>query len=85
MQFTVIWLPTAENQLANWWLNRVNYRQSITMASDQIDKLLKTDPFRSVRSRGRFWELTIAPLSVLCDIDVDDRMVKVLQLRWSNG
>jgi len=54
MQFTVIWLPTAENQLANWWLNRVNCRQSITMASDQIDRLLKADPFRSVRSRGGF-------------------------------
>jgi hypothetical protein len=84
MRFTVGWAPNARNRLAEWWNQRPARRAEITAASDRIDKLLASDPFRSLRPRGKYWELTISPLSVLCDIDVNDRMVKVLQLRWSN-
>jgi len=82
--FTVIWAPSVRNRLAELWVDRSSDRASITKAADEIDMRLGSNPIRWVRARGIYWELTIPPLRVLCQISEEDRMVKVVQVRWTS-
>jgi hypothetical protein len=47
MRYTLTWHPSAEQELANIWLNATD-RQAITSAANSIDHLLEFDPL----SRG---------------------------------
>jgi plasmid stabilization system protein ParE len=82
MNYTVVWTPTAEKDLAAVWL-KAEDRQAITSAADTIDRLLGQNPegsgdvrFDSVRS------LVIPPLGVDYEVMAEDRLVYALSV-WS--
>ncbi len=80
MRFTVVWTPSAEQELAAIWLVAAD-RPAITSACNTIDALLARDP--SSRGRPRYdtvRELVVPPLGVDFDVQEDDRMVYVLSV-----
>ena len=80
MKWTVIWLPDAEQELADIWLNATN-RAAVTHSSHVIDVLLKQDPENAGESRdGDRRILLVAPLGVLYRVFADDVRVEVLHV-----
>ena len=79
MRYTVVWLPSAQVELARIWCN-VADRKGVTQAADQIDHFLKT----SSQARGHDLEGTdefsIFPLRVRFDVSPDDRKVTVFEV-----
>jgi hypothetical protein len=80
MRHTVIWTPTAEDDLAALWIAATD-RQAVTVAADTIDALLRTDP--TTRGESRFDTvrmLRVPPLGVDFEVVDDDRIVYVLSV-----
>jgi hypothetical protein len=78
--YTVIWLPAAEQELADLWLDPA-IRAEITQAANQIDGLLKYNPDRVGESRDADQRvLFVAPLGVLYRIKPLDCMVEVIHV-----
>jgi hypothetical protein len=77
MNYTVIWLPGAEQELAALWLDASN-RDAITTAAARIDQLLEREPETEGESRpdGRRI-LFAAPLGVIYRVYPDQRRVTV--------
>lgn len=81
MRYTVVWKPKAERQLATIWTDATN-RNSVTIAANAIDELLKTQPESVGESRGSNSRIVVLePLVVHFEIIEDDRKVRVL---WVN-
>lgn len=80
MKFTVVWLPTAESLLADLW-NNAQDRQAVTDAANTIDRLLGNDPQTKVTPVDQLYFLRVHPLVVLCDLNFDDLMVRVIEVR----
>jgi plasmid stabilization system protein ParE len=80
VNYTVVWQPTAENQLAAAWVDAKD-RRAVTRASDQIDTLLGAVPDRVGESRdtGRR-VLVVLPLVVTYEVIEDDKLVRVLRV-----
>ncbi|MFT3879049.1 MAG: hypothetical protein QM703_05235 [Gemmatales bacterium] len=77
MKWTVLWQPSAEQQLTNLWTNAKN-KQSITFASNQIDALLRTQPQALGESRSGLERIFFyPPLSVIYEVIPDDSKVIV--------
>jgi hypothetical protein len=77
MKYTVIYLPSAEQQLADLWLAAAD-RSAITSASDKIDQLLKDNPLAVGESRvSNIRILFEEPLVVVYDVREADLVVKV--------
>jgi hypothetical protein len=80
MNFTVVWVPSAEDQLADLWLNARD-RGALTRAADRIHRLLGTDPINAGESRPDDRRVLIElPLVVYFEISEPDRMVRVLRV-----
>lgn len=79
MRYTVVMYPSAEDQLTNIWIGASD-RNTITRASSKIDSLLKDDPEKSVAKWVDLYALRVDPLAVLCEIDTDDRMVRIVEV-----
>jgi hypothetical protein len=81
MEWTVVWLPDAEAELAERWLAS-NDRQQITLAADQIDQQLRYNPesIGESRTSGRRI-LIVPPLAVFYRVLPDDRIVQVSHVR----
>jgi plasmid stabilization system protein ParE len=79
MRYTVVWLPSAEEELANIWNGAVD-RQAVSQAADEIEVLLRT----SSQARGGNGEgthaFTIFPLTVILEVSPDDRKVTILEV-----
>ena len=81
MNYTVIWQPTAEQQLATAWVDATN-RPAVTRASDQIDILLGFVPTQVGESRDAGSRvLVVEPLVVIYEVIEDDKQVRVLRVR----
>ena len=81
MKFTVVWVPSAADRLADLWIEAED-REAIASATNQIDKLLKSDPSQQGESRlGSRRILIVPPLIVAIEIHEPDRVVKVLGVR----
>lgn len=77
MNWSVTWLPTAEQTLTNLWVNAPD-RQAVTDAADQIDRDLARDPLNTGESRDGGTRIHIVPpLAVLFDTDAAARTVTV--------
>lgn len=77
MTYTVVWRPSAERRLAEFWTNASD-RPSITNAADSIDALLRSNPRQVGEPRRQSHHfLTIPPLSIYYDVHDDDRVVAV--------
>lgn len=83
MDFTVNWLPSPLNDLADLWLNDQD-PAAVTHAANAIDKMLEKDPLGHGEGRqGNSRILFEAPLVVLFDVDLDKREVTVFDVwRW---
>jgi mRNA-degrading endonuclease RelE of RelBE toxin-antitoxin system len=80
MIYTVVWTPSALNQLADLW-NQASDRQAVTDAADGIDRELRVDAHLRGAPYDHRRYLHISPLVVLYRVDPDDRMVRVIQVR----
>ena len=79
MNFTVVWLPAVEAVLEDLWIGAPD-RAELTKAADWIDRELGNNPLAKATRVDDFYFLRRDPLVVLCDINVDDRMVRVLDV-----
>jgi hypothetical protein len=81
MDWNVVWLPDAEEELARCWLSSPD-RQRLTFAADQIDKQLQRDPedIGESRAEGRRI-LIVPPLTVTYRVRLDERVVSVIHVR----
>jgi hypothetical protein len=81
--YTVEWLPSAEQELANLW-NQAADRSEVAAAADAIDAALARDPLALGEARGGPTRIVFeVPLAVLFDVDVVARRVVVWDLwRW---
>jgi len=80
MKYTVAWLPSAEGHLARLWME-AEVRQAVTESANRIDQELQTDAHLKGMRLGRFRAFYDIPIAVLYTVDVDDRMVRVIQVR----
>jgi plasmid stabilization system protein ParE len=77
MKWTVLYRPSAQNQLANIWLSTPD-QQLVADAADEIDRLLASNPMDVGESRGGNTRIIIErPLTVLYDVYPDDALVEV--------
>jgi hypothetical protein len=80
MNYTVTWRPSAEQQLAQLWLNAPD-RAAVTAAASRIETLLRTHPGLRGESRsGGTRVLFEPPLAVLFQVRDQDRCVDVLKV-----
>jgi hypothetical protein len=78
MNYTVIWTPSAEQDLAAAWLAAAN-RPAVTVAAHAIEQDLRRTPLTVGESReSSISRVAVSPpLSVTFDVIVDDRTVFV--------
>jgi hypothetical protein len=77
MDWTVMWVPDAEAELAELWLASDD-REAMTVATDQIEKQLRHNPESAGESRAEGRRILIMPpLAVVYRVLADDRIVQV--------
>ena len=82
MNFSVIWMPDAEEALAEIWL-QADDRAAIVAAGDRLDRSLTRDPFGVSESRtGATRIVFVPPLVALFDADLKARTVRVTSV-WT--
>ncbi len=79
MKFTVTWLPAPEAKLLDLWLTASD-RKAVEEAANWIDRHLRNNPLKNVTRVDDVYFLRRDPLSVLCNISVDDRIVSVIDV-----
>jgi hypothetical protein len=80
MSYTVVWVPAAEQELAQLWMDAAQ-RREVTQAAQEIDDRLRFAPADQGESRphGRRI-LLVPPLGATFEILSDDRLVRVLDV-----
>ena len=82
MNYTVVWLPDAEQELADIWLNASD-PDLVTQVAHEIDQQLLRDPLNAGESRvGSQRILHVKPLAVGFDVIQDDLRVEVFHV-WT--
>jgi plasmid stabilization system protein ParE len=78
MTYTVVWVPSAESDLATLWVNSAD-RQAVAEAADRIDAALRRGAPTCGESRsGRRRVHFDPPLGVDFEFDDQDRTARVL-------
>jgi hypothetical protein len=81
MRFTLIWHPSAIDDLVTIWRDAPD-RRAITEAADAIDPALRTDPvLRGETLAGSIRIFLSPPLEVAYRVFDDDRVVQILSIR----
>src|SRR5438128_2191559 len=84
MNYTVLWVGEAEQELATLWINEAE-RAAVTEAAHEIDHRLRSNPDREGESRPHGLRvLFVAPLAVSFEVRPTDRVVHVLDV-WKYG
>ena len=78
MSYSVVWTPSAENDLAAAWVASPDHN-GITTAAEQIEARLRVDPLRTGESRESNVSrvVILPPLAVLFEVVEDDKRVFV--------
>jgi hypothetical protein len=76
VRFTVVWSKAAQDRLAEIWMAAAD-RRAISLAADQIDRLLAVSPLSFGADFGGDRILTIDPLSVIYTASAPDCLVTV--------
>jgi hypothetical protein len=77
MTFTVTWIKSALDELAELW-SATSDRQDVADAADRIDLILRSDPYDHSESReGNLRILFVPPLAALFEVSDADRKVTV--------
>ena len=80
MNFTVVWLLDAENELAAIWLTS-NRRTDVTRASAELDRRRTADAANEGESRPNGRRITLEPpLAVIFRVDANATSVVVSQV-----
>jgi hypothetical protein len=80
MNYTVVWLPGAEQELAALWLDPA-WRPTITQAAHAIDQQLQRAPEGLGESRGPDTRVCfVDPLGALFRVRPGDRLVEVIHV-----
>lgn len=83
MKFSLEWKQTATDELAEIWL-RANSetRRKITVATGNVDLMLKSDPYGHSESRDADRRIMfVAPLAITFRVDPEADNVEVLRVR----
>ena len=81
MNYTVVWLPVAEQQLAEIWLSS-SQRLAVSTAAEEIDEELGLHPLEIGESREDTNRIIITrPLVATYQVEVADRIVRVVNVR----
>ncbi len=78
MKWTVVWLQSSMDAVAETWLQYPAQRTDITRACHEIDRILSTTPQESGASLAEgLLILDVLPLRVVYSVSVADRRVEV--------
>jgi hypothetical protein len=80
--WTVVWVKSAEGELADLWTTAPD-RQAVTDAANAIDRELRIDADRKGVPHDSGRVLTVPPLAVHFMVYPDDCLVKVTQVKRS--
>ena len=84
MTYRVSWVPAAERELAELWLD-APHRPEVSDAANEIDARLRVTPADEGESRAHGRRiLLVPPLGVTFEVFPDDRFVRVLDV-WQFG
>jgi hypothetical protein len=82
MIWTVVWLQSSMDAVAEAWLQHPSLRSDITRACHEIDRKLSTTPLESGASLAEgLLILDIFPLRVVYSVSTADRRVEVDAIR----
>jgi hypothetical protein len=86
MKWTVLYRASAQDHLANIWLNAPD-QQAVANAADKVDRLLAKDPLEAGESRdGNSRVIIEPPLTMMYDVYPDDNLVEVFAVfYWSRS
>jgi plasmid stabilization system protein ParE len=77
MKFTVVWQPSAQDELAELWYSAAD-RSAVTRAAAEIDRVLAINPSEAGESRGEDLRILIVPpLAANFRVYESDRQVRV--------
>lgn len=80
MNYTVCWLPDAEQELAALWLD-ASLRSAVTQAAYRIDQQLERSPQTLGESRPNNLRIHFqAPLGVLFRVQTRKRLVEIVHV-----
>lgn len=79
MKFTVVSLSAVDDALTELWLNSSN-PTAVTAAADWIERQLKQNALSKVTAIDNLYFLRRDPLIVLCEIDVAEKLVKIVEV-----
>lgn len=80
MIYTVVWVPAAQDELANLWVAAADQAE-VAAASDLIDATLRQNPDLFSESRsGNRRVMFVPPLAVKYEVSNPDRLVQVLNV-----
>jgi hypothetical protein len=81
MSYTVVWLKSAEADLASYWV-QARDRQAVANAADEIDSLLCKYGARAGSAiDAQRWRLRIPPLTVDFDASEEDLKISIVDIR----
>ena len=81
MQYTVTCRKSGLDELAFFWLLAGKKRHAITIASDQIDRSLRQDPYLGVQ-HGTMYHFSSGPLTAVYQVHPQDLKVEILQFLY---
>ena len=81
MRYTVVWLRSAEDELARIWMRAAD-QQAVQHAADQIDQVLRVSSRARGNDRKGLYQMTVLPLRVVFAVSPDDCKVSVLQVDY---
>jgi plasmid stabilization system protein ParE len=85
MNYTVLWMPVAEQRLAAIWTSATD-RNAVSQAAHVIDQALQTDPEQVGESRIDDVRILFErPLGVFFTVSPEDRTVSVLSVWRSDS
>jgi len=80
MNYTVVWKPDAENELADVWLKTTD-RSDLAVAANRLEQALGRNPSGIGEAVHGITRIVFeGPLGVVYDVSDDDRLVTVLKL-----
>jgi hypothetical protein len=80
MKFNVLWMPIAEQRLAQLWISALD-RNAVAAAADLLDAALKRNPLTLGESRVGTTKVAFEePLGILFEVSEPDRRVRVLDI-----
>jgi hypothetical protein len=79
MNFTVVYLPSAQDELMELWMTAPD-RAEVSRAANRIDQLLRKRPLESSQPFGERRVMFEKPLAVMFSVSIDDCLVTVAQV-----